>query len=389
MFCRTNKILLGTLFVFWIFDPLRGSANRDAEAHPMEEIKEKTELFSPQWVQEFSSDKLGCEQGRGLYNWRHDGFGSNINCLMNSWVYGLVVEGWSDVGLLVDKRQLAGLECFEESEGQASRGWNCLFSDMPHLCVFNTTAMWKQHLVHAGVSAEDQKEAVRISTPLTVILNANITSNLEGLAVDQRGAKAAVAKFLWSFITPWVRRDVRQVTSLRGTFGTSPFIGLHIRRGDKLIAGRHREYRHDVEAYLKEAVIFLEKGLNGTSADDIEGIWVASDDAKMIDEVRTLAGNYFPSVRSEDIVYAANGVAGSLQPSNMVTHTNHQSYGSLVYLMADLEQLAAADVFVGTCSSNIGRLVMLLRDNLGKDQDSGISLDKPWLPNRARSLEQD
>lgn len=57
--------------------------------------------------------------------------------------------------------------------------------------------------------------------------------------------------------------------------------------------------------------------------------------------------------------------------------------------MADLEQLAAADVFVGTCSSNIGRLVMLLRDNLGKDQDSGISLDKPWLPNRARSLEQD
>ena len=274
----------------------------------------------------------------------------------------------------------------------------------------------------------------------------------------------AVAKFLWSFITPWVRRDVRQVTSLRGTFGTSPFIGLHIRRGDKLIAGRHREYRHDVEvsttetacregrkyacgakvlavfqtrativaahfdwnicvwrclpteeppvisnaysvtcvtstvdhnifnpgcrfiyfaktylgwgtehlrqiwptsvvasrhhwscganrrverrflhdetpklfssvwshailvhqAYLKEAVIFLEKGLNGTSADDIEGIWVASDDAKMIDEVRTLAGNYFPSVRSEDIVYAANEVAGSLQPSNMVTHTNHQ-----------------------------------------------------------------
>ena len=60
---------------------------------------------------------------------------------MNSWVYGLVVEGWSDVGLLVDKRQLAGLECFEESEGQASRGWNCLFSDMPHLCVFNTTAV--------------------------------------------------------------------------------------------------------------------------------------------------------------------------------------------------------------------------------------------------------
>lgn len=67
----------------------------------------------------------------------------------------------------------------------------------------------------------------------------------------------------------------------------------------------------------------------------------------------------------------------------------YKGYGSVVYLLADLEQLAAADVFVGTCSSNIGRLVMVLRDGLGKEKDSSISLDLPWYPKRERGLALD
>lgn len=66
-----------------------------------------------------------------------------------------------------------------------------------------------------------------------------------------------------------------------------------------------------------------------------------------------------------------------------------KGYGSFVYLLADLEQLAAADVLVGTCSSNLGRLVMVLRDGLGKDKKSSISLDLPWYPKRQRSLALD
>ena len=57
--------------------------------------------------------------------------------------------------------------------------------------------------------------------------------------------------------------------------------------------------------------------------------------------------------------------------------------------MADFEQLAAADVFVGTFSSNVGRLVMLLREGAGKARSSCISLDSVWKPNRQRSLEFD
>lgn len=60
-----------------------------------------------------------------------------------------------------------------------------------------------------------------------------------------------------------------------------------------------------------------------------------------------------------------------------------KGYGSFVYSFTDLHQLARADVFVGTFSSNFGRLVMVLREGLQKERTSGMSLDfKDWYPVR-------
>ncbi|CAM9114923.1 unnamed protein product [Laminaria digitata] len=350
-------------------------------------VETTSEVFSPQWVEEFSGDNLGCELGRGLYTWRDAGFGSNINNLLNSWVYGFVVEGWSDLALLVDGAQLSRLECSQESEGLVSHGWSCLFSSMPHLCIFNSTEDWKQHLILAGVSAQDQEEADRISASLGLIRRENISRKFTALGVDQRGAKAVMAKILWSSMTPWLRTDMHVVTHVREAFETSPFIAMHVRRGDKI--EENKASFLGVEKFLAAAVSYLEHQPSGMSVAAIKGIWVASDDAAVVGEVRTLADKYFPSVRSEDIVLAADGVPGGPETSPVTTHSDIQDYASFVYLMADLEQLAAADVFVGTCSSNIGRLVMLLRDNLGKEKNSGISLDGAWNPMRQRSLALD
>ena len=55
-----------------------------------------------------------------------------------------------------------------------------------------------------------------------------------------------------------------------------------------------------------------------------------------------------------------------------------------MYTFADIEQLAAADIFVGTFTSNVGRLVVMLREGLGKERNSSISLDAPWTPARSR-----
>ena len=54
-----------------------------------------------------------------------------------------------------------------------------------------------------------------------------------------------VAKYLWSHMTPWLRKDVDFVTHIEDTFQQSPFVALHIRRGDKIT--QHEAQEIDVE----------------------------------------------------------------------------------------------------------------------------------------------
>lgn len=54
-----------------------------------------------------------------------------------------------------------------------------------------------------------------------------------------------------------------------------------------------------------------------------------------------------------------------------------QGYQGFVMVFADLKMLAAGSVFVGTYSSNVSRLVALLREGIhGHARGSCISLDK-------------
>lgn len=56
-----------------------------------------------------------------------------------------------------------------------------------------------------------------------------------------------------------------------------------------------------------------------------------------------------------------------------------------MYMFADLHQCTRADVFVGTFSSNMGRLLVLLRESIGlRQRHSAISLDGPWWAGRRR-----
>lgn len=43
-----------------------------------------------------------------------------------------------------------------------------------------------------------------------------------------------LAKYLWNHMTPWLRNDVNFVTHAEEAFEGSPFLGLHVRRGDKI-----------------------------------------------------------------------------------------------------------------------------------------------------------
>lgn len=58
-----------------------------------------------------------------------------------------------------------------------------------------------------------------------------------------------------------------------------------------------------------------------------------------------------------------------------------QALTQFAYLFADIQMLVEAEVFVGTYTSNIGRLVFLLRDAIGKPRESTINLEgMSWWP---------
>ncbi|CAM9831289.1 unnamed protein product, partial [Sphacelaria rigidula] len=201
-------------------------------------------------------------------------------------------------------------------------------------------------------------------------------------------------KHLWNHMQPWLRRDIDSVLNSPETMAVSraPFVALHIRRGDKIEKERTRFI--EAEDFLSAAVSYLQNQTHvaqaqdhrqtiAASVDGIQGIWVASDDPNAVGEVRAVAHNYFPNVLLENIVWVGNGVKDGPETPGVTYKTTVQRYPSFVYMFADLHQLAASEVFVGTFSSNIGRLVYLLRKNNGKDGDSSISLDtQGWWPGR-------
>lgn len=58
--------------------------------------------------------------------------------LLNAWVYIVTVKKWRDMSVVMTSEQLGAVECEEPSGGQASSAWECLYSPMPHLLIFNS-----------------------------------------------------------------------------------------------------------------------------------------------------------------------------------------------------------------------------------------------------------
>ena len=54
-------------------------------------------------------------------------------------------------------------------------------------------------------------------------------------------------------------------------------------------------------------------------------------------------------------------------------------------MFTDIQMLVEAEVFVGTFSSNIGRIVYELRDAIGKRRETTINIEgRQWHPARFR-----
>lgn len=79
MFAQLRRRLVRVLPILQALCILHTSCTKGAGAIPAAHMQFEAELFSPDWVEEFAADEVGCVKARGLYTWRRSGFGSNIN----------------------------------------------------------------------------------------------------------------------------------------------------------------------------------------------------------------------------------------------------------------------------------------------------------------------
>lgn len=154
-----------------------------------------------------------------------------------------------------------------------------------------------------------------------------------------------IARHMWSHFQPWVNTDVETLKAcLPVGVREGPYVALHIRRGDKLVSEAELvpvvnylelAVKSLVEQYMacRDSQSELEtcQGRSHPLPCDIRGIYVASDDSSVVEEVRKLVPNHFPNIAPDEIVFVSDGKANcTLGVHEVATRVYKQVRGFIV-----------------------------------------------------------
>ncbi|CAM9265482.1 unnamed protein product [Ectocarpus sp. 13 AM-2016] len=328
------------------------------------------QAFSKGWmIDMLNSGESGlCSPLSHTYRWRNVGWGSNLNRFLALWLNSIVRDSDSnDFGLDVTPAFFGDTKCPMASErtGEEISGWKCFFQPMARLCVFESEEDLGKFLM------TNYKETQRPKLP-----KQSPRAQLD----DEIETAAALLGYVNSNMQPWFKEDTdsilleNDVVSVR----SGRYVAIHVRRGDKLI---REASRTEVEVYLQAAASILRNSTEGVDGpNSIVGLWVASDDSSVLPEVKGLVSSYFPNVQDERVVsisFRTSAPSPHGHADELPTTSHLMTYELYVGLHAELHMMSHADVFVGTYSSNIGRLVYLLREVNGLPRFSTQSVDDP------------
>ena len=134
------------------------------------------------------------------------------------------------------------------------------------------------------------------------------------------------------------------------------YVAIHVRRGDKA---------------SEVALQSLQKYVDAVKILNTSNVFIATDDGGVIETLREMLAPrkvYFTTGSEERRGHSQL----KLNQAGM-----KRNYMKTITLLAELEIIRRADYFVGTFSSNVGRLAHILREG---DARTSISLDDRWAP---------
>ena len=169
--------------------------------------------------------------------------------------------------------------------------------------------------------------------------------------------KRSVAQYFWRQMT----RETSQFVEQCRIRNLSNYIGLHVRRGDKLL-GEARKV--PLEKYIQK----IEKELPNQKH---RSVFATSDDGSVLEELRRLRANWtFLSVNRMKTY--TRSTSGHYQSRFNQLSLEEKRYETRL-LICQLQMLVDADYVFCTITSNICRLVQILRL---QDPSTTISLDR-------------
>eukprot|EP00904_Undaria_pinnatifida_P012585 jgi/Undpi1/8457/HiC_scaffold_25.g10924.m1 len=333
--------------------------------------------------EKFGDAPVGCEgHGEIAYKWRANDWENNLIDLLVTWSGG-ILGGNLDIAVILEPGSCtrpSGCDAEDRAGTTAESGWSPFFLPMPHLCVFDTQQDWEDYLAASDVAPEVRQDAVsNLDKGVEEGEDRSTISALENGGTDLVQSMTMGLDRLLSSMQPRVTDEVRSFLAAPDTanFTTVDYVGMHVRDIPPRMFGTFKA-TETLDCFERVFRFFEDKD-TGIRASDITGVWLVSEDDTSLPEAKILAKRYFRNAKAEHVVQiegptlpvtAADGADTSGQSLNAVENA------AVVHLLAQLQVLSDADVFVGAFSENFSRLVFFRRETLRRKRATSMSTDK-------------
>jgi hypothetical protein len=205
----------------------------------------------------------------------------------------------------------------------------------------------------------DPGTCLLVSTPASALRAADHILNFR--ASDELAQARALARRIWR-LRPNTRYRIDAMLVDAGVAAGLSYIGVHVRRGDK---GKEVPFV-PLSTYAT--------AINAIAPAADTPIFLASDDAS----VASLLAVLLPARVILTLTASASpAIAGGHDQLKHNKGALKRNRARVEALLAEIDALSAADAFVGSFSSNLGRLVHVLRR---ANANTTISVDDRWGP---------
>jgi len=216
-----------------------------------------------------------------------------------------------------------------------------------------STTVWPNHFVNVanlGVcnrKMDDNKEvAYQAGMKMAQKLNRIDPAYIEKL-------KRFILPFVYTYNPQTqARLDVALASWLPA--GGAPYVGVHIRHGDK---------SDESPPFATE--VYGEK-IKDFDAGSPRPVFLATDDSEAKSKLQHALGSGYAAISQQPFL-----------SQEAYTTRLYSDEEAVFAVMADIESLRRADLFIGTSSSNMGRLIWLLRDQ--SKESFSLDFDNQWM----------